>query len=133
MSTLPSLAVTSVFVGLFALAFVPLTMAVGLRRAQTGIPFLDGGDATLLRRIRAQGNFVENVPLALLAMAAAEWQGLPGAWLWAGGACLLASRALHAYWTLRHGWGTPRASGMLLGFLPLLGFGAWALWRGLGT
>ncbi|MBN8505799.1 MAG: MAPEG family protein [Burkholderiales bacterium] len=127
----PQLPITVLFVGLFALIQVPLTMMVGWRRAQTVIPFLDGGDPTLLRRMRAHANFTETVPMVLLAMAMSEWTGLASVWLWAGGLCLLGGRALHAYWTLRHGWGTPRATGMLLTFAPMLGFGGWLLSRGL--
>lgn len=126
-----ALPVSTLFIGLFALLQVPMTIMVGYRRAQTEIPFLDGGDTTLLRRMRAHGNFTETVPMVLLAMAFAEAQGLPESWLWAGGLCLLAGRLLHAYWTLAHAWGGPRAVGMVLTFLPMLGFGGWAFVRGL--
>ncbi|MFM2118670.1 MAG: hypothetical protein RL722_138 [Pseudomonadota bacterium] len=127
---MPPLPVTTLFVGLFALLQVPLTVMVGYRRAQTEIAFLDGGDVTLLRRMRAHGNFTETVPIVLLAMAFAEGSGLAPAWLWAGACCLLAGRLLHAYWTVRHAWGGPRALGMVMTFLPMLGFGGWALAQG---
>jgi len=42
------------------------------RRVQTGIQFMDGGDQTLLRRMRAHANYTETIPIVLLAMAAAE-------------------------------------------------------------
>ena len=81
-----SIPITVLFVGLFALIQVPLTVMVGYRRVQTGIQFFDGGDQTLLRRMRAHGNYTETVPIVLLAMAAAEITGIPSWALWAGGA-----------------------------------------------
>lgn len=128
---MPSIPITVLFVALFAVMHVPLTMAVGLRRAQTGIQFLDGGDQTLLRRMRAQGNFTENVPIALLAMAAAEISGAPVWALWAGGACILTGRLMHAAIIITRGWGLARANGMLLTLIPTACFGLWTLWRSL--
>ena len=121
--------VTVFFVGLFALVQVPLTVMVGYRRAQTNIQFLDGGDRTLLRRMRTHGNFTETVPIVLLAMAAAETTGMPAWGLWAGGLLLVAGRAMHAAILLTKGWGAPRALGMVLTLLPMAGFGIWAIGR----
>lgn len=67
---MPALPVSTLFIGLFALLQFPMTIMVGYRRAQTEIPFLDGGDATLLRRMRAHGNFVLVDPGACLGRAA---------------------------------------------------------------
>src|SRR3569832_1007949 len=75
--------VTAFFIGVFALIQVPLTVMVGYRRAQTGIQCFDGGDQTLLRRMRAHANYTETVPIVLLAMAAAELSALPHRALWA--------------------------------------------------
>jgi hypothetical protein len=124
-----ALAITLIFIGVFALLHVPLTLMVGLHRAKTGIAFFDGGDQALLRRMRAHGNFTENVPIALLAMAAAELAGLPSWALWAGGASLLAGRLLHAWAVVRLGWSLIRAHAMLLTLLPIAGFASWTLWR----
>jgi uncharacterized protein len=128
---MPALPVSTLFVGLFALLQVPMTLMVGYRRAQTEIPFLDGGDVTLLRRMRAHGNYIETVPMVLLAMAFAEGNGLPHGWLWAGGMSLLAGRLLHVYWTVAHAWGVPRALAMVLTFIPMLGFGGWTFFKGI--
>lgn len=127
MPFLQSISITIFFIGVFALIHIPMTVMVGLRRAQTGVQFLDGGDQTLLRRMRAHGNFTETVPITLLAMAAAELSGLGDAWLWAGGLSLLAGRLMHAAILITKGWGLPRAIGMILTFLPLAGFGLWAM------
>ena len=56
------LPITSVITGLLAIAQVPLTVLVSYLRGKTGIQFLDGGNETLLRRIRAQSQ----VPVLML-------------------------------------------------------------------
>ena len=124
-----SIPVTLFFIGVFAIIQVPLTVMVGYRRAQTKIQFFDGGDQVLLRRMRAHGNFTETVPIVLLAMAGAELSGAPHWALWAGGVSLLVGRAMHAAILITQGWGLPRALGMILTFVPMLGFGVWCLFR----
>ena len=123
--------ITILFVGVFVLLQIPLTVMVGYRRARTGIQFFDGGDPTLLRRMRAHGNFTETVPIVLIAMAAAELTGAPAWLLWTGGISLLVGRLMHAAILVVKGWGLPRAIGMILTFIPMLGFGVWCLTRGL--
>lgn len=91
-----SLVVTAIFV----LMSIPMAIAVGVRRAKTGILLLHGEDDGLLRLMRAHGNFVEYVPLALLALAGAE---ITGAAPWLVGVCgalLLLARIIH-YFGLR--------------------------------
>ena len=123
---------TVFFIGLFALIQVPLTVMVGYRRVQTNIQFLDGGDQTLLRRMRAHANYTENVPIVLLAMAGAELAQAPQWLLLAGGISLLVGRLMHAAILVLKGWGLPRALGMILTFLPMLAFGGWCVAKALG-
>jgi len=123
-STLP---VTVIFIALFAFLQIPATVAVGLRRAQTGIQFLDEGDQVLLKRMRAHGNYTETVPMALLAMAAAELSGAPSLLLWSVGGALLIGRLLHYGTLVTTGFGTGRAIGMLLTMSPLLVFPGYVL------
>jgi uncharacterized membrane protein YecN with MAPEG domain len=120
-----ALPITTTFVGLFAILQIPMTVMVGLKRVQTGIQFMDGGNTSLLRRMRAHANYTETVPIVLLAMAASELSGLMPALLWVGGASLLMGRLLHVQTLVTKGWGNGRAAGMILTFLPMLGFGAW--------
>lgn len=124
-----SLQITILFVGLFALIQIPLTIMVGFRRVQTGIQFFDGGDQALLRRMRAHGNYTETVPIVLIAMAAAEIASMPQWALWAGGISLLVGRLMHAAILVAKGWGNPRAAGMILTFIPMAGFGGWCIYR----
>jgi uncharacterized membrane protein YecN with MAPEG domain len=119
--------VTVVFIAILALIQFPMTVAVGLYRAKTDIRFMDGGDEEMVRRIRAHANFIETVPMALLAMAVAEYAGTPSILLWLGGLMLLVGRLIH-YFTIRgSGWGGGRSAGMALTFLPMSGFAILAL------
>lgn len=124
-----ALRIAPLFVGVFAVIQVPLTVAVGLRRVKTGIQLLDGGDSVLLRRQRGHGNFVETVPMALMAMAAAEWLGTPAWLLVTGGCALLIGRALHYVTLLRSPFAVTRAIGMVLTLLPIAAFGLCAIWQ----
>lgn len=112
--------ITLFFIAVFVALSVPMAIAVGLRRAKTGILMLHGDDEDLLRRMRAHGNFTEYVPLALLALAGAEIAGAPG-WLLIGcGVVLLAARIIH-YVTLRgSGTGHGRTLGAGLTTLTML-------------
>ncbi len=119
--------VTVLFIAIFALTQILMTAIVGIYRSKTDIRFADGGDEEMTRRVRAHGNFVETVPMALLAMAAAEYAGMPVIVLWIGGIMLLVGRLVH-YFTIRgSGWGAGRSAGMALTFLPIAGFAILAI------
>ncbi len=113
----------------FVLMSIPMAISVGLRRTATGISLLHGDDDDLLRRIRAHGNFIEYVPLALLILAAAEVVGV-SAWIVAGcGVVLLLARVLH-YFSLRAGVDTKgRALGAALTTVTMAVLAVAVLWR----
>lgn len=86
----------SLYAGLLGLMFLALSIRVigGRRLARVGLG--DGGDLGLQRRMRAQANFAEYVPIVLLLMLLAELQGV-SAWILHGvGACLVFGRIAHA-------------------------------------
>lgn len=56
----------------------------------------DGGSDLLTRRMRAQLNFAEQVPLTLVAIGAVELAGKGGVWLAPLGALFMAGRIAHA-------------------------------------
>lgn len=122
--------ITALFIALFAILQIPATFFVGLKRLDTKIYFGDGGDPSMLRRIRAHGNFIETVPISLLAMAAADYAGAADAILWAGGLALLAGRLSHFLTIgLTEGVGPGRAAGMILTFVAMLLFAVSALYQ----
>ncbi len=88
--------VTALYASLLALLFVVLSRNVIVLRRRRQVAVGDDGDPGLLRRIRAQANFAEYAPLALILMALAEIQGLSPILLHALGLALLAGRILHA-------------------------------------
>lgn len=100
------LPITSLVAALAALFLVGLSLSVSLRRRTVGTDIGTGTDTGLLRRIRAQGNFTEYVPLALILLGLAETRGVAPGLLWTIGALILAGRACHA-------------AGILSGRLPL--------------
>ncbi|MBB6467027.1 hypothetical protein HNQ96_002903 [Aminobacter lissarensis] len=89
------LPITSTTAALAAVVLVCLSIAVSLRRKKVGIKIGYSEDTALMRRIRAQGNFIEYVPLALILLALAEYRQAPAAMLWAIACLLIAGRSLH--------------------------------------
>ena len=127
------LSITIVFVALLALMQVPLAAAVGIRRAQSGIAFLHGDDQKLLKRMRAHGNFIETVPITLLAMAAAELSGAPAWLLWAGGGTLVAGRIGSSVGlTSGDGNGPLRGVGAALTTIAMVVFAGFSLYATIG-
>jgi uncharacterized membrane protein YecN with MAPEG domain len=91
-----ALPVTSILVAMAALALAGLGTMVALTRQRMRVNFGDNGDRVLLRRIRTHGNFVEYVPLALIALALVEYNGAAKWLVWTLGGTLLLARVLHA-------------------------------------
>jgi uncharacterized protein len=112
--------VTPLYAGLLTLFFVLLSVrVVNLRRK--GIIFGDNGDVGVIRIIRAQGNFAEYVPLALLMMGFLEVSRYSIYLLHALGIILVIARLLHGF-ALSFGWHarSGRVAGAALTFVVLL-------------
>ena len=73
-----------------------LTMRIGQLRRRFGISVGDGGNELLARRMRAQLNFAEQVPLTLLLLGVVELSGKGGLWLAPLGAVFMLGRIAHA-------------------------------------
>lgn len=109
------------YAGIFALIFFFLTMRVAFRRRRTGILLGNGGDAPLERAIRAHGNFIEYVPLALILLGFMEAQRNSIYVLHALCILLLIGRICHAVAVSRTRGPVPlRALGMVLTGLVLI-------------
>ena len=87
--------VTLLFAAIFGVLHVIFTLRVGGYRFRSGISLGDGGDKELLNRIRAHGNFTENVPMGLLLLLLNDLNGLAESTLVILGSVLLAARVLH--------------------------------------
>jgi uncharacterized protein len=112
--------ITALVAALLAPLYILLAFRViGVRQAGK-ISVGDGGDKSLLRRIRVHANFAEYVPYALLLLAFAESLRAPPWILFISGACLLVGRYIHALGMSRSPDVLPfRVAGMILTFASL--------------
>ena len=95
MSTLLNLEPTTTIAVVFAVLHVVFTLRVGAYRFSNNISLGDGGDKELLNRIRGHGNFIEQVPIALVLLLLNDLNGLSDTAMYALGGVLLISRILH--------------------------------------
>ncbi len=115
-----------------ALVNIWLAMRCGKTRAAEKINFGDGGNEALIRRMRAQSNFIEQVPVTLVLIAAVEMAGKGGVWLAPLGGVFILGRLFHALGMDATGpkWGRP--VGMLTSMVPQLGLAIVAVLAALG-
>ena len=62
-----------IYIALSCLILSKLSINVIKLRRQNKVSFGDDGDRTLMRRIRAQANFIEYTPIFLLSLIGIEW------------------------------------------------------------
>ena len=108
---MPLLPITGIWVALAALGLVLLSVPVALHRKRSHTSLGDGGSDGLQRRIRAQANYAEYVPMALICLGFVEACGYPGWTIWLLGGVLAVGRLLHAS-AIYSGTLGPRVSGM---------------------
>jgi hypothetical protein len=109
-----SVTISTIYAAILGLLFVPFTFYVGSYRVKHKILLLDGGDKELARRIRAQGNFVETVPLAVILIVLMELNGASDTWLHSLGVVLVVARVMHYLTIATNPANTvPRALGMV--------------------
>ncbi|MCI4592245.1 MAPEG family protein [Sphingobium sp. BYY-5] len=114
------LPITSILAAAFAVALVALSFPISLRRLKVGDMVGGSADEVLHRRIRAQGNFIEYVPLGLVSLGLVEAHAAPIWIILAIGTMLVLGRALHAFGMLADS-GPVRGFGMIFTYLALLG------------
>ena len=112
-----------IYVALSCLILSKLSMNVIKLRRQGKISLGDDGDRTLMRRIRAQGNFIEYTPIFLLSLIAIEWlsiQNIPYYFLYINivGSLFIVGRILHAL-SLYEKKIMHRKTGMIITFFAL--------------
>lgn len=103
-----------------------LMFRVGQIRLGKKINLGDGGDALMLSRIRAHGNFTENAPLALLGLIALAMLSAHPIALHIFGATFFIGRILHAM-GMAGSFGQGRLVGTLLTLLTFFGQAAYLL------
>lgn len=120
------LPITTILGSVLSLLFVWLSIQVIKRRRQFRVLLGAAGQDELEWAIRAQGNFSEYVPLALILFACAEYNKTDWKVLSLFAVMLLSGRLLHAYGFLfaRHDLRF-RVKGMMLTFWTLIGLSIW--------
>lgn len=92
-----TLTISPIYAGVIALIYVVLCARVIAYRRAHRLSLGDAGDASLLKRMRAQANCAEYAPLGLLLLLMAETQGAPALALHVLGLMLVLGRAAHGY------------------------------------
>ena len=87
----------------------------------------DGGNPSLLARMRAHSNFVEYTPFFLILLALIEMAIGAETWLWLIGALFLLARIAHAFGLDRPGANALRVGGITVTLLILLGLSLYAI------
>ena len=113
--------ITVLYASVLALWFFILSIRVIRHRGTQNIALGDGGNNSMLRRIRAHSNFAEYAPIILLLMGLLEFAGVGPVMLHVIGLLLLAGRFAHG-WALSFTDGNVpgRVGGMILTFAALI-------------
>lgn len=119
--------VTLLTAGLLGLIFVVLSFRVVRVRTSAKISLGDGGDQTLLSRIRAHANFAEYVPLLLILLALVEYINGTNDLVKAIGTLIVVSRIAHAIGMARHGANIFRVVGAVGTLSALMLLSGWVL------
>lgn len=104
-----------------ALITLWLGMRCGAVRRKEKILHGDGGSALLARRMRAQSNFVEYTPFALILIGALELIGHGGLTLAITASTIMLGRVLHAFGMDSAEVSKLRVAGIAMTLLPLVG------------
>ncbi len=74
-----------------------LGMRIGKLRHAANVSVGDGGNEALIRRMRAQANFVEQTPLTVVLAGLVELAGKGGTWLAVACAVFIVGRIAHGF------------------------------------
>ena len=104
MNLATDLPVTTVTTLVLAAWMIVLGYRVVLRRRSARVPYGDGEDRKLTKRIRAHANAAEQVPIALIMLGLAELGNTPSSWLWTMAGILIVGRFIHGVFFTFHGF-----------------------------
>lgn len=117
-----SLPISSLYVPIFGIFLVIITLRVGVTRIRSNISLGDGGNPEFLKLIRGQANFVELVPISLLLLVLLELSGTSQTVMHVFYLLLLLGRLSHYVQITGIVEPVPfRAGGMMLTFASILG------------
>ncbi len=126
--------ITPLYVALNGLVLIGLAICVVVFRVKHKVTIGDGGIASGMQSMRAQANFIEYVPLALLLMAGYEYMSQDIMAVHICGIVLTVGRIFHGYGLNKSGGPTiGRAVGTLATWAVLIYLIVRVLWISLGT
>jgi uncharacterized membrane protein YecN with MAPEG domain len=121
--------VTLTYTLMFAVAFTVLNLWLALRTGQarlaSKVSIGDGGNPLLAARMRAQANFLEYVPLALILIGLIEMRVGASQWLFGLGIVLVVARIAHAFGMERPIPNPFRAGGLIATMLVTVALIVW--------
>lgn len=88
--------VSSFYIGINLLLTLLLAVLVVRARVQTKTDMGDGGNELMKKAIRAHGNNIEYVPMALLGIVTIDLMGVAPLWVHVLGVALTTGRTVHA-------------------------------------
>jgi uncharacterized membrane protein YecN with MAPEG domain len=109
-----------------ALTNIWLSIRIGQMRGAKKISIGDGGDEALIRRMRAQANFIENTPIVLVLIAVIELARPINPWLTGVAVLYVLGRIAHGLGMDGGALKLGRGIGTLITMVTLLGLGIWA-------
>lgn len=121
------LPITLTIAGAAAILHVWLSLRVSRLRRPLKIGVGDGGNEVLARRMRAHGNFAENMPIFLVLLGFLELATGGNVWLWGASILFVLARIAHAFGMDRSGANPLRVGGISLSWAVLLGLGGYAI------
>ncbi|WP_033923034.1 MAPEG family protein [Sphingomonas sp. 37zxx] len=105
-----------------------LAVRIGQVRTSQKVSVGDGGNEYVIRRMRAQANFVEFTPFILALIAGLEISGFGGIWLWAVGIVYMAGRLAHGLGMDGGTFKLGRTIGTITSMLITLGLSGYAIY-----
>lgn len=111
-----------------ALLHIWLSVRVSQLRRRDRVSVGDQGNKALLTRMRAHGNFAENVPIFLILLALIEMAIGSALWLWGAAILFIVARILHVFGMDRGGANPLRVVGIMLSWLVLFGLAGYAIY-----
>jgi uncharacterized membrane protein YecN with MAPEG domain len=122
--------ITGLYTALAALLILILSARVVLLRRKLGVSLGDGDQKELMKRIRAQANAIEYLPIALLLLLSLEWNQTQTWILHACGIVLLLARLVHAIGLSISGGTSPgRFAGTTLTWTVILVMALLLIWQ----
>ncbi|HEX8528231.1 MAPEG family protein [Allosphingosinicella sp.] len=132
MSPLTLLPISLTIAAASALLHIWLSVRVSHLRRLHHVSIGDEGNAAVLTRMRAHGNFAENTPIFLILLALIELAIGSAIWLWAAAILFILGRILHAFGMDRPAPNALRIGGVSLSWLVLLGLAGFAIYLSYG-